>query len=51
MVRRSAVRRLEAQGDYARLRTSDGSHLLRVSLSQLEARWVALTTRRGLIAP
>lgn len=30
---------VEAQGDYARLHTSSGSHLLRVSLATLEARW------------
>ena len=39
MVRRSAVRFVEAQGDYARLHTRDGSYLLRVPLAQLEARW------------
>jgi DNA-binding LytR/AlgR family response regulator len=40
-VRRSAVRYVEAQGDYARLRTAGGSHLLRVSLAVLEERWSA----------
>lgn len=39
MVRRSAVRFIEAQGDYARLHTSTGSYLVRVPLAQLEARW------------
>ena len=39
MVRRSAVRFVEAQGDYARLHTRDNSYLLRVPLAQLEARW------------
>ncbi|MFD9792651.1 LytR/AlgR family response regulator transcription factor [Streptomyces sp. NPDC059070] len=29
----------EAQGDYARLHTADGSHLVRVPLSTLEDRW------------
>lgn len=29
----------EAQGDYARLHTRDGSHLVRVPLSTLEERW------------
>jgi DNA-binding LytR/AlgR family response regulator len=38
-VRRSDVTHVEAHGDYARLHTSDGSHLLRVPLSQLEAEW------------
>ncbi|MET9802517.1 LytTR family DNA-binding domain-containing protein [Streptomyces sp. NPDC006368] len=30
---------VEAQGDYARLHTSEGSHLVRVPLSTLEERW------------
>jgi len=38
-VRRSDVRYAEAQGDYVRLHTSDGSHLLRAPLSALEERW------------
>jgi DNA-binding LytR/AlgR family response regulator len=36
---RSAVRWVEAQGDYARLHTADGSHLVRVSLATLADRW------------
>jgi DNA-binding LytR/AlgR family response regulator len=39
MLPRSAVRWVEAQGDYARLHTADGSHLVRVSLSTLADRW------------
>jgi DNA-binding LytR/AlgR family response regulator len=35
----STVRWVEAQGDYARLFTSDGSHLVRIPLAQLEERW------------
>jgi DNA-binding LytR/AlgR family response regulator len=38
-VPRSQVRYVEASGDYARLHTADGSHLVRVSLSALEERW------------
>lgn len=38
-VRRSQVRFVEAQGDYARLHTEDGSHLVRTPLSVLEERW------------
>jgi DNA-binding LytR/AlgR family response regulator len=38
-VQRSAVRFVEAQGDYARLHTDDGSHLVRIPLSALEERW------------
>jgi DNA-binding LytR/AlgR family response regulator len=38
-VRRSQVRFVEAQGDYARLHTDGGSHLVRVPLSALEERW------------
>jgi DNA-binding LytR/AlgR family response regulator len=33
------VRFVEAHGDYARLHTADGSHLVRVPLSTLEERW------------
>lgn len=38
-VRRSQVRYVEAHGDYARLHTIDGSHLIRTPLSALEERW------------
>ncbi|MDO9455599.1 LytTR family DNA-binding domain-containing protein [Nocardioides sp.] len=38
-VPRSTVSHVEAQGDYARLHTSAGSHLLRVPLSTLEEEW------------
>ena len=40
-VRRSDVRYVEAHGDYARLVTADGRHLVRVPLSVLEERWAA----------
>jgi DNA-binding LytR/AlgR family response regulator len=36
---RSDVRYVEAQGDYARLHTAEGSHLLRVPLTSLEEQW------------
>ncbi|WP_236790217.1 LytTR family DNA-binding domain-containing protein [Amycolatopsis sp. GM8] len=40
LVPRSTVRWVEAQGDYARLFTTDGnSHLVRIPLTQLEERW------------
>lgn len=39
LVPRAAVRWVEAQGDYARLHTADGSHLVRIPLAQLEERW------------
>jgi DNA-binding LytR/AlgR family response regulator len=39
MLPRSSVRWVEAQGDYARLHTADGSHLVRVSLATLAERW------------
>jgi DNA-binding LytR/AlgR family response regulator len=35
------VRYVEAQGDYARLHTGQGSHLVRVPLAALEERWAA----------
>lgn len=38
-VRRSQVRYVEAHGDYARLHTTTGSHLVRIPLSVLEDRW------------
>lgn len=39
LVPRSSVRWVEAQGDYARLHTTEGSHLVRIPLAQLEERW------------
>ncbi len=39
LVPRSTVRWVEAQGDYARLHTTEGSHLVRIPLAQLEERW------------
>lgn len=38
-VSRSEVLYVEAQGDYARLHTATGSHLVRLPLSSLEERW------------
>lgn len=38
-IRRSDVAYVTAQGDYARLHTGDGSHLIRVPLATLEERW------------
>lgn len=38
-VQRSDVLYVEAQGDYARLHTTSGSHLVRLSLGSLEERW------------
>jgi DNA-binding LytR/AlgR family response regulator len=38
-VHRSEITYVEAQGDYARLHTADGSHLLRIPLSTLEESW------------
>ncbi|MDQ3616353.1 MAG: LytTR family DNA-binding domain-containing protein [Actinomycetota bacterium] len=38
-VSRAEVRYVEAQGDYARLHTATGSHLLRVPLTTLEEEW------------
>jgi DNA-binding LytR/AlgR family response regulator len=37
----SDVRFVEAQGDYARLHTATGSHLLRASMAALEQRWAS----------
>jgi DNA-binding LytR/AlgR family response regulator len=38
-VSRSEITHVEAQGDYARLHTADGSHLVRTSLSTLAEEW------------
>jgi DNA-binding LytR/AlgR family response regulator len=38
-VNRSDIRYVEAQGDYARLHTAAGSHLVRVPIGALEERW------------
>jgi DNA-binding LytR/AlgR family response regulator len=40
-ITRSQVRYAQAQGDYARLHTSSGSHLVRIPLTALEERWAA----------
>ncbi len=40
-IKRSDIRYVEAQGDYARLHTADGSHLLRTPLAALEEQWAA----------
>ncbi|KQU39311.1 MULTISPECIES: LytR/AlgR family response regulator transcription factor [unclassified Rhodococcus (in: high G+C Gram-positive bacteria)] len=39
MVPRSTVVWVEAEGDYARLHTTTGTHLVRIALSTLESRW------------
>ena len=39
LVHRSSVSWVEADGDYARLHTGAGSHLVRIPLSALESRW------------
>ena len=38
-VARNEVRYVEAQGDYARLHTAEGNHLVRVPLTSLEEEW------------
>ncbi|WBU38508.1 LytR/AlgR family response regulator transcription factor [Homoserinibacter sp. YIM 151385] len=40
-VRRRDIRFVQAQGDYARLHTADGSHLLRATIGELAERWEA----------
>ncbi len=40
-VSRSDISHVEAQGDYARLHTAEGSHLVRAPLTTLEAEWAA----------
>ena len=39
LVPRSSVQWVEADGDYARLHTATGSHLVRIPISTLESRW------------
>ena len=39
LVRRCDVRWVHAQGDYSRLWTPSGSHLVRIPISELEERW------------
>lgn len=39
LVPRSSVKWVEADGDYARLHTATGSHLVRIPISSLESRW------------
>ncbi|GAC1381962.1 MAG: LytTR family DNA-binding domain-containing protein [Marmoricola sp.] len=38
-IARSEVRFVEAQGDYSRLHTASGNHLVRIPVSTLEERW------------
>jgi len=38
-INRSDIRYAQAQGDYARLHTARGSHLVRIPLNTLEERW------------
>ncbi|SES33004.1 two component transcriptional regulator, LytTR family [Pedococcus cremeus] len=40
-ISRSQIRYAQAQGDYARLHTDTGSHLVRIPLTTLEERWGA----------
>ncbi|MEV6065852.1 LytTR family DNA-binding domain-containing protein [Nocardia sp. NPDC052001] len=39
LVNRASVSWVEADGDYSRLHTNSGSHLVRIPLSELESRW------------
>jgi DNA-binding LytR/AlgR family response regulator len=39
LVRRSSVRWVQARGDYARLHTADGSHLIRARMAALAQCW------------
>ncbi|MEV0947839.1 LytTR family DNA-binding domain-containing protein [Rhodococcus sp. NPDC049939] len=39
LVHRSSVEWVEADGDYSRLHTAEGSHLVRIPISALEKRW------------
>ena len=51
-VRRDDVRFVEAQGDYVRLHTPQGSHLLRIPISRLEGHWADagfLRVHRGFL--
>lgn len=38
-ISRRQIRYAQAQGDYARLHTENGSHLVRIPLSTLEEQW------------
>ncbi len=41
MIRQDSVQFVQAQGDYARLHTDEGSYLVRVPISDLERQWAA----------
>ncbi|WP_182491337.1 LytR/AlgR family response regulator transcription factor [Microcella alkalica] len=41
MIRQDSIQFVQAQGDYARLHTEDGSYLVRVPMSDLERQWSA----------
>ncbi len=54
LVNRSEVRWVEAQGDYSRLHTAGGSHLVRLPISHLEERWREagfLRIHRSILVP
>lgn len=38
-VRRGDIRWVQAQGDYSRLHTDEGGHLVRIPISELESQW------------
>lgn len=46
LVRRDSIGWVEAEGDYARLHSASGSHLVRIPLSTLETRWRNLGFQR-----
>lgn len=46
LVRRDSISWVEADGDYARLHASSGSHLVRIPLSLLESRWRSMGFQR-----
>lgn len=46
LVRRDTIGWVEAEGDYARLHSASGAHLVRIPLSTLETRWGKLGFQR-----
>jgi DNA-binding LytR/AlgR family response regulator len=46
LIRRDTIGWVEAEGDYSRLHSSSGAHLVRIPLSTLETRWAGVGFQR-----
>jgi CheY-like chemotaxis protein len=49
LIRRDAIGWVEAEGDYSRLHSESGAHLVRIPLSTLETRWADQVSNGALV--